>query len=414
VQQKSDGIFIIQDKYVAKILKKFDFATVKTASTPIKTNKALVKDEEAEARIFRYLKGQSKLGLWYPKDSPFDLEAFSDSDYAGASLDRKSTTGGCQFLGKRLISWQCKKQTIVANSTTEAEYVVAANCCGQAKHIEYLVGYKVVHKKLGDRMERAATTASSLEAEQDSGTSENEEMEITATIDGRVKTITQASIRRHLKLEDADGISSLPNTEIFEQLALMGYASDSGMKVDDFQNDFKQTKLTYGATYTKLILRVKKLEHWVKVSKYRRRTKIVVSDDEEVSEDPSKQGRIIAEIDQNPSILLILLEQEEPTELVEDLGSCEKGEKEISTVEVLVSTASAILKVSTVIPKRQVYIRRSAKKRKDKGKGIMKDDESIQKKTKNQLEQERLGHEEAIRLQKQINKEERQRIAKDA
>ncbi|GJR46945.1 putative ribonuclease H-like domain-containing protein [Tanacetum coccineum] len=71
--------------------------------------------------IFRYLKGQPKLGLWYPKDSPFDLEAFSDSDYVGVSLERKSTTGGCQFLGKRLISWQCKKQTVVANSTTEAE-----------------------------------------------------------------------------------------------------------------------------------------------------------------------------------------------------------------------------------------------------------------------------------------------------
>ncbi|GKA99666.1 putative reverse transcriptase domain-containing protein [Tanacetum coccineum] len=82
-------------------------------------------------RIFRYLKGQPKLGLWYPRDSPFDLEAFSDSDYAGASLDRKSTTGDCQFLGKRLISWKCKKQTIVANSTTEAEYVAAANCYGQ-------------------------------------------------------------------------------------------------------------------------------------------------------------------------------------------------------------------------------------------------------------------------------------------
>ncbi|GJZ27036.1 hypothetical protein Tco_0571289, partial [Tanacetum coccineum] len=85
----------------------------------------------AVKRIFRYLKGQPKLGLWYPIDSPFDLEASSDSDYAGASLDRKSTTRGCQFLGKRLISWQCKKQTIVANSTTEAEYVAAANCSGQ-------------------------------------------------------------------------------------------------------------------------------------------------------------------------------------------------------------------------------------------------------------------------------------------
>ncbi|GKE32787.1 hypothetical protein Tco_1452109, partial [Tanacetum coccineum] len=62
-----------------------------------------------------------KLGLWYPRDSPFDLEDFSDNDYAGTSLDRKSTTGGCHFLRRRLISWQCKKQTIVANSTTEAE-----------------------------------------------------------------------------------------------------------------------------------------------------------------------------------------------------------------------------------------------------------------------------------------------------
>ncbi|GJS82347.1 putative ribonuclease H-like domain-containing protein [Tanacetum coccineum] len=182
VNLKDDGIFISQDKYVADILKKFDFSTVKTASTPIETNKALLKDEEAEdvdvhlyrsmigslmylidsrldimfagcacarfqvtpkvshlhavKRIFRYLKGQPKLGLWYPRDSPFDLEAFSDSDYAGASLVRKSTTGGCQFLSKRLISWQCKNQTLVANSTTEAEYVAAANCYRQVLWIQ--------------------------------------------------------------------------------------------------------------------------------------------------------------------------------------------------------------------------------------------------------------------------------------
>ncbi|GJW69838.1 hypothetical protein Tco_0126755 [Tanacetum coccineum] len=86
----------------------------------------------AVKRIFRYLKGQPKLGLWYPKDSPFDLIVYIDSDYAGASLDRKSTTGGCQFLGCRLISWQCKKQTVVANSTTEAEYVAASSCYGQS------------------------------------------------------------------------------------------------------------------------------------------------------------------------------------------------------------------------------------------------------------------------------------------
>ncbi|GJV50923.1 hypothetical protein Tco_1446664 [Tanacetum coccineum] len=176
VKQKADGIFISQDKYVTEILKKFDFVNVKTASTPIKTQKPLVKDEEASdvdvylyrsmigslmyltasrpdimfavcacsrlqvtpktsylsvvKRIFRYLKGKPKLGLWYPRVSLFDLESYLDSDYAGANLDRKSTTGGCQFLGRRLISWQCKKQTIVATSTTEAKYVAAANCCG--------------------------------------------------------------------------------------------------------------------------------------------------------------------------------------------------------------------------------------------------------------------------------------------
>nr|GFA97950.1 hypothetical protein [Tanacetum cinerariifolium] len=86
--------------------------------------------------IFRYLKGHPKLGLWYPKDSPFDLVAYPDSDYGSASQDRKSTSGGCQFLGRRLISWQCKKQTIVATSTTEAEYVAAASCCGQVLWIQ--------------------------------------------------------------------------------------------------------------------------------------------------------------------------------------------------------------------------------------------------------------------------------------
>ncbi|GJT77968.1 hypothetical protein Tco_1044693 [Tanacetum coccineum] len=110
-----------------------------------------------------------------------------------------------------------------------------------ARHIEYLVDDEAIHTELGDRIERAATTASSLEAEQDSGakipnwggvdaqtsTNENGEIEITATIDGRVKIVTEASIRRHIKLEDSDGISSLPNTEIFEQLALMGYVSNS-------------------------------------------------------------------------------------------------------------------------------------------------------------------------------------------
>ncbi|GJX60597.1 putative ribonuclease H-like domain-containing protein [Tanacetum coccineum] len=144
------------DKYVNEILKKFSFTDVKTASTHMETQKLLLKDEDGEEvdvhlyrsmisllmyltssrpnimfvvctcaryqvnpkvsrhhavkRIFRYLKGQLKLGLWYPKDSPFDLVAYTNSDYPRASLDRKSGTGGCQFLRSRLISWQCKNR----------------------------------------------------------------------------------------------------------------------------------------------------------------------------------------------------------------------------------------------------------------------------------------------------------------
>nr|GEX97067.1 hypothetical protein [Tanacetum cinerariifolium] len=177
VKQKKDGIFISQDKYVAKILRKFGLTKIKSASTPIDTEKPLLKDLNGEdvdlhayrsmigslmyltlsrpdimfavcacarfqvtlkashlhavKRTFRYLKGKPHLGFWYLKDSPFDLVAYSDIDYAGASLDRKSTTEGCQFLGCRLISWQCKKQTVVSTSSTEAEYVAAASCYAQ-------------------------------------------------------------------------------------------------------------------------------------------------------------------------------------------------------------------------------------------------------------------------------------------
>ncbi|GKD81016.1 putative ribonuclease H-like domain-containing protein [Tanacetum coccineum] len=182
VQQKEDGIFISQDKYVAEILKKFNYTDVKSASTLVDLEKPLVKDGDADdvdvhlyrsmigslmylttsrpdimfavcacarfqvtpktshllavKRIFRYLKGKPTLGLWYSRDSPFELVAYTDSDYAGATQDRKSTTGGCQFLGNRLISWQCKKQTVVATSTTEAEYVAAASCYGQVLWIQ--------------------------------------------------------------------------------------------------------------------------------------------------------------------------------------------------------------------------------------------------------------------------------------
>ncbi|GJS91610.1 putative ribonuclease H-like domain-containing protein [Tanacetum coccineum] len=137
VKQQPNGIFISQDKYVADILKKFNFCSIRTATTPIKSNKPLVKDKDGvdvDVHVYRSMIG-SLMYLTASRpdimDSPFELEDYSDSDYGGASLDKNSTTCGYQFIGRRLISWQCKKQTIMANSTTEAEYVAAANCLGK-------------------------------------------------------------------------------------------------------------------------------------------------------------------------------------------------------------------------------------------------------------------------------------------
>ncbi|GKA44449.1 putative ribonuclease H-like domain-containing protein, partial [Tanacetum coccineum] len=296
VQKKKDGIFISQDKYVEEILKKFRFTKVKTASTLMETQKPLLKDKDGEEvdvymyrsmigslmyltssrpdimfvvcacaryqvnlkvshlyavkRIFRYLKGQPKLGLWYPKDSPFDLVAYTDSDYAGASLDRKSTTGGCQFLGCRLISWQCKKQTVVANSTTEAEYVAASSCCGQVLWIQNQLldyGYNFMHTKIFIDNNRKAKKSVKLIMEKLFGMelelmlliplyiscieqfwstgvvkTINGEVQLHALVDGKKILISEASVRRDLKLEDMEGIDCLPNSTIFEQLALMG------------------------------------------------------------------------------------------------------------------------------------------------------------------------------------------------
>nr|GEX28112.1 putative ribonuclease H-like domain-containing protein [Tanacetum cinerariifolium] len=136
----------------------------------------------AVKRIFKYLKGQPKLGLWYSKDSPFDFVAYTDSDYARASLDRKFTTGCYQFFKCRLLSWQCKKQTVVANSTTKLNMwllqVVVDKCFGFK--INYLI------------------------------------------MDGKEIVITELSVKRDLQLVDEKGIDCLPISTIFEQLALMG------------------------------------------------------------------------------------------------------------------------------------------------------------------------------------------------
>ncbi|GJY04358.1 putative ribonuclease H-like domain-containing protein [Tanacetum coccineum] len=656
VQQKEDGIFISQDKYMADILKKFDFVTVKTSSTPIETNKALIKDEEAKdmdihlyismtgslmyliasrpdimfavcacarfqaylkvspsscimKRSLDYLKGQPKLGLWYPRDSPFDLEAFSNSDYARASLDRKSIIGGCQLLSKRLISWQCKKQTIVANSTTEAEYVAAANCCGQVlwipnqmldygfnfmntklyidnestisivknpvfhsktKHIEirhyfirdsyekkliqvinihidhnvadlltkafdkengnkaevlcdglrrtqypqhtstyahisnekpitvlsssqlkktykprkakrttkisqssgpiYLVADKTVYKEWEDRMERAATTASSLEAEQDNGNINRTQSMATLNEpfpkgtgsgsgprfqDGKVKLVFEASIRRHLKLEDSDGITTLPNIEIFEQLALMGIPTRQETKVPQPSSPThtnvtdKAASICMDVRHRGAAITVFSLDAGhgsVNINKTPSMPHdsplpgghTPRSDEGKDVEDTSKQGRsIIEDIDQDAGVTLVQInaedqgrfEDENDTQVLADAsrihtytrrrravstgsGKLSTASRLISTAEELVSTIGASMLVSTAGMVQESIP--SPRATKDKGKAIMTESEPEQTTTKLKQRQERDGYEAAIRLQEQLDEEENQRIARDA
>ena len=103
----------------------------------------------AVKRIFRYLVGTTNLGLWYRKDKTFNLTAYCDADFAGDKIERKSTSGACQFLGQALISWSCRKQNTIALSTTEAEYVSAASSCSQVLWIKnQLEDYSVRYTKI--------------------------------------------------------------------------------------------------------------------------------------------------------------------------------------------------------------------------------------------------------------------------
>ncbi|GKB16356.1 hypothetical protein Tco_0850279 [Tanacetum coccineum] len=180
-------------EFEKKMHKKFQkFMEVKTTSTPIETQKPLLKDEDGEevdVHMYRSMIGSlmyltssrpdimfavcAYARYQYPKDSLFDLVAYTDSDYAGASLVRKSTTGGCQFLRCRLISWQCKKQTVDANSTTEVEYVAASSCCRQF--------WSTVKAK-----------------------TINGEVQLHALEDGKKVIITESIVKRDLQLEGVD------------------------------------------------------------------------------------------------------------------------------------------------------------------------------------------------------------------
>nr|GEY96239.1 hypothetical protein [Tanacetum cinerariifolium] len=290
VLQKEDGIFLTQDKYVGDILKKFRYSDVRSSNTPMDKENPWGKNGtgkdvdlhlyrsmigslmyltasrpdimfaicayarhqvtpkechlHAVKRIFRYLKGHPKLGIWYPKEFPFDLVAYSDSDYGGAPQDHKSTTEGCQFLGRRLISWQCKKQTIMATSTTEAEYGAAARTSKYWGVLRILMislrliplsehnvdFYPIVDFVEASPLMYALTVKPTVYVSHIRQFWSTARIEITeegtkilATVDGILRTVTESYLRRNLKLKDEEGISSLPDAKLFANLTLMGY-----------------------------------------------------------------------------------------------------------------------------------------------------------------------------------------------
>nr|GEU90445.1 ribonuclease H-like domain-containing protein [Tanacetum cinerariifolium] len=160
---------------------------------------------------FLYGKIEKEVYQVNPKVSHLHAVKRIFSDYAGASLDRKFTTGDYQFIRCRLISWQHKKQTVVANSKTEAEYVAASSYYGQVLWIQNQLldyGYNFMHSKIFID-NNSITYYCQLKVN-------------AARLDGKEIIITKLSIRRYLRLADKEGVDCLPNSTIFENLELMG------------------------------------------------------------------------------------------------------------------------------------------------------------------------------------------------
>nr|GEW27359.1 reverse transcriptase domain-containing protein [Tanacetum cinerariifolium] len=273
----------------------------KSASTPIDTEKPLQKDpdgEDVDVHTYRLMIGslmhltssRPDIMFAYLKDSPFNLVAYSDSDYAGPSLDRKSTTEGCQFLRRRLISWQSKKQTVVATSSTEAEYVAATSFYAQVLWIQnQLLDYGAVSTNLGihqnsndspflgvntprcdeDRLElmeltvflllkveKVAVEVSDVDLQFWTTVAVKKVNDVTrlqALVDKKKVVVTEATIRDALHLDDAKGIECLPNEEIFAELARMGYEKPSTKLT--FYKAFFQASGSFDSHHTATLVR---------------------------------------------------------------------------------------------------------------------------------------------------------------
>ncbi|GKB22004.1 hypothetical protein Tco_0855927, partial [Tanacetum coccineum] len=195
-------------------------------------------------------------------------------------------------------------------------------------------------------------------------------------------------------------------------------------RIDVLEDDLRKTKTTYSSAITKLILRVKKLEARVKIGKARRQARVVLSDDEDIADDSSKQGRKVSDVEVQEKASTdteLFIQEVTPTEVIQDQEGSEKVSDEVRTAGAKKGTASeevpivstAEINLSTA-GGTVTYSRRSAEKRsrQDKGKAIMIESEP-KKKSKKEFELERLSYAEAIRLEEQMNEEQRAQIARD-
>ncbi|GKB70313.1 hypothetical protein Tco_0931725 [Tanacetum coccineum] len=195
-------------------------------------------------------------------------------------------------------------------------------------------------------------------------------------------------------------------------------------KIRVLENDLKTTKKTYNSAFTKLILTVKKLEAQIKIGKARRRAKIIYSDNEAIADDSSKQGRILSDAkvqEKASNETEPVIQDVTPTEVIQDQENSEKGSAEVSTTGAKKGTASdevpivSTAEVNLSNTGGTVTYSRTSKeqrKRKDEGKAIMIESEP-KKKSKKEIEQERLSFAKAIRLEEQMNEEQRAQIARD-
>ncbi|GKC40473.1 hypothetical protein Tco_1052857, partial [Tanacetum coccineum] len=261
---------------------------------------------------------------------------------------------------------------------------------------------EAIYQERGDSVERSTTTATSLEAVQDSSNIAKTQSTATPT-----ELISQenSSDGGPMRQETIGGASVQTR---FERESKLSYDSPlGGDRVLALETNLRHTKKVYGTAYTKLIIKVKKLEKIVKTSQATRRAKMVVSDDDMASEDSSKQGRMIEEIDQDAGVTLVT-----PTKVTR-VHTYSRRRRAISTSSGGVSTASRIVSTACMIQQVNIIIP-SLSATKDKGKAIMTESEPKQTTTKLKQRQERAGYEATIRLQEQLDEEERQRIARDA